>query len=767
MTDSDTAWKKIAAALPDDDDSAAALEKAFSDLAYAQLQLRLKPLLQPPYRIGFEIVYSNAPDNTRLVGVFAFRVNNEILLVPSCFVDGNITGQELIYREKRKKFVPLSEAWAEFLVARGSSQSGNGIHKAVARQHPSYADMWRLGSPPPYSKSASVDELSRIKTATADMMNLLQARPSFDGALDAFVDAGLEGNVNLKAAFEAFALAAESSEKVADAMYSTGLVDRMEKAFERYLRGEAAIKQASVQNDLCVVRDVALSTVPVEKRSAFLRDGFYFVDQRIEREKLAATMSLTGEEADYRKVEDNLPPISSVTSAGVHEILLADGTSKTCAVFPISGYLEHYDSGRLTSNYNQFNDSAQCSTIDPESMREFLAIARDGRYCRAAAINLQGYSYAGIPAPEAPDGVGLDALKAMVPYVVVVAGKALDSLVRLRDVVTKNGVKHAELLKDGYGCTELQDPSKDNCPCWSVPVVLNPDTVSRPADGVLGSDALFFEVKPESERLIPLLNKDLYDAMTDNRLSVKGAAIHDYGDVLFQFGTNVVRMTSKIAAVGYLCRAHGVYADVAQEIVAKAAAAGRCDFEIKANELTDKVAGTLPIHPVMDPYWQQGFDSNVNAITERPQTFSIPTVQQKVELPPQRIGDGWDPDRGRNALLSEAPQQLADFARENNIPSLLDHGDVGALIKAYDAGSMMDRLLPKLEDALDGIGRMYFMIEWKPEDFKTMYGDEDLPRKKAETLSNFKSVGDMVLDFSKRSRELEADSARDRAPINS
>ena len=44
--------------------------------------------MKSPYRVGFEIVHHN-DDNTRLVGIFVFRVNKDLYYAPVFFINGN------------------------------------------------------------------------------------------------------------------------------------------------------------------------------------------------------------------------------------------------------------------------------------------------------------------------------------------------------------------------------------------------------------------------------------------------------------------------------------------------------------------------------------------------------------------------------------------------------------------------------------------------------------------------------------------------------
>ena len=65
------------------------IEKAFSDQASGFVENKVGDLMKDEYRIGFEIVKKN-DSNTRMVGVFAFRVDKDLIFAPVFFINGEI-----------------------------------------------------------------------------------------------------------------------------------------------------------------------------------------------------------------------------------------------------------------------------------------------------------------------------------------------------------------------------------------------------------------------------------------------------------------------------------------------------------------------------------------------------------------------------------------------------------------------------------------------------------------------------------------------------
>ena len=117
-------WKKFAAQTHSDKD----VEIAFLEQAYVFIQNKATPFMKDPHKLGFEIVFKN-DSNTRMVGIFAFRVNEELLYAPVFFINGSIKGTDLLYRHQTKKFVPLTNDWCQYLISLSPYEEGKGVEK--------------------------------------------------------------------------------------------------------------------------------------------------------------------------------------------------------------------------------------------------------------------------------------------------------------------------------------------------------------------------------------------------------------------------------------------------------------------------------------------------------------------------------------------------------------------------------------------------------------------------------------------------------------
>lgn len=148
-------WKQAASQEAVDYD---AVQKSFMDQAYGVVANKAKILFQDPFRLGFEIVNRNEKA-TKMVGIFAFRVNKELLYAPVFFVNGEIKSADMLYRTSVKRFVPLTEKWCAHLVRGVGESSGQMVDKNRAKQPDAY--MHRLAYPQHTKYAAEVvDELS-------------------------------------------------------------------------------------------------------------------------------------------------------------------------------------------------------------------------------------------------------------------------------------------------------------------------------------------------------------------------------------------------------------------------------------------------------------------------------------------------------------------------------------------------------------------------------------------------------------------------------
>jgi len=122
-------WKKMSATRDDVE-----LEESFMTQAQAFVQNKARPLFKEPYLLGFEIVHRPDNSNTRMVGMYAFRINKSLYYVPIIFSIGEIKGVESIYNESEKMFYPLNAGWCEHILSKEDKEEGKPIDRDKANE---------------------------------------------------------------------------------------------------------------------------------------------------------------------------------------------------------------------------------------------------------------------------------------------------------------------------------------------------------------------------------------------------------------------------------------------------------------------------------------------------------------------------------------------------------------------------------------------------------------------------------------------------------
>jgi hypothetical protein len=105
--------------MPDQD-----FERAFATLAHAELSQKAPGLM--PYLIGFQVVEKN-DDGSRAAGVFGFKVGEQWYYGPVFWMNGKIRGYDLLYIVGQDLFVPLQEAWVNYVTNRRPYVMGTGV----------------------------------------------------------------------------------------------------------------------------------------------------------------------------------------------------------------------------------------------------------------------------------------------------------------------------------------------------------------------------------------------------------------------------------------------------------------------------------------------------------------------------------------------------------------------------------------------------------------------------------------------------------------
>lgn len=766
-------WKEKAAATVADD---YAVEKAFMDQAYAAVQNKCGPLMSPPHQIGFEIVHKN-DSATRMVGIFGFRAGRQLFYAPVFFLNGEIKGTDLLYRHLTKSFVPLDEEWVVFLISNARSEIGNGISKDESRQLPVRLDLETLANPPmtggsggrgsfkyaseddepaDFSKEALAKQWEDVFDAIEELPNIMAKSASKGELLKKLILAsgpakGSDVVAKIASAMEeSIEFHTEMLRNFDEGNYFPEELITMRAKAASDAREKAAAEKGEEVTVLSIRREG-------EAHPSMFKHGFVIDDKR-EKSQLSVAY-----------VDDN-QRISSSVEPGVWDVLQPNGSFEEMMVF--------YDADTYDVGVSVANSADPPTICHPEDCSGGSYHYEDPRLRRMVLVRSEGNNASGTERSCDVHGnevksVG-ELMKSDKLKEKLETGKAYrainpDNMEASRPfVVTKkkerDGVVEYRIRTGGW--------SKDE-----RVIVVNPDSSKNSIeDGMFNGDARFVQVglkkfvRNTSEHGpdfdldfhtdIVCGNEDAVDAWIRSHTPTKEASIQEDpydGRYTVSYSGQTRRGLSKVAAVAALTVDLQLPGDTALELLEKVAEedANRLDFIVWPKE-----AAQLQLRS--QPQFQIFMDSDFGMPVDPYQAHILETMWNGPEVPQNRIGDAWDPAMGSgrqnedgigdDALLNMDPQQIAQMAQGGETPTIFEHGVIGTLTNVFDANALVKEYLPKLEDAVDALGRTLFLFYWKPTDFEMTYGADDMSQMENQISSNFKSLGTLLLELLKRSK---------------
>jgi hypothetical protein len=717
-------WKKMAAQQAIDDPE---IEKAFLDQAYGQISNKARPLMQAPFRLGFEIVHKN-DDNTRMVGVFAFRIpGSGLLYAPVFFINGEIKGTDLLYQHGTKTFIPLTEEWVRYLLESQTGEAGIGVERRFTTSIQQHLNLNKIKAPTigNTGKQASTEEAPDYAGAWGEIEKLAAERRELQPVLRDFIvqDGGASS-------VEFLAQAMERDFKFANHVFGQIPSDTFAPA-------DLVVKSASAPQPVLVLHRDQFNESIKCAAADYHRRGFWLEDLR--------------KEASLTEVfEEPSNEWTSPSDPGVYDVIMKGGAQQDL-------FCARQNEAWLPS---------------PEN---FAVPVSDGWAGRGmhnqpyVLINLENgevlcHAQRVVGRPDELLDCGQERDEKKEPSYLL---KSMESgnAYCIYDCATKTitppvWVK-GKRTTDGVTCYTVLERGSSS----PRELRFNPDyTHVKIREGICGSDARFIKVKGKLEgescqwpvysaSFAPGSQADVTTFLIGG--GIKFASIQNRGTAFDEF---VLRYgdkhetvgMSKIAMTCFVAKHLGVHGDVATALVEKAEEKGKASFCYL------KQASAIQLQA--EPQFDQQMDPQFGVMWDPQPKYTVGTDFMPEQLPPQRIGDAWDPANLRGVIETAQPNQLAELSQQLGVPNIFEHGVVGELVKTYDAAAMIQKYIPKLEDALDCLGRILFLLYWKPEDFKKTYGADDLTNKENEILSNFKSFGDLLLDLIKQTRPNRAGS---------
>lgn len=753
------------------------VETAFADMVSVAVANKAGPLLQNGRHIGFEIIKQNE-DNTHMLGVSVFRLGNssvdDLVYAPVIFSNGKLVCTNLLYRVGPKKFTPFKPDWCQFLLDLSSRTAGRPILKTETAKLTPMTNWHMLSSPPGVLKSATrstaKEASSRITDPAAvdEMLDLIMQKASAAPVLrDFMVSAGIDALQildNTCAARPKFAAAlAQLGE---DVFMPAELVEHAQANNQKRAAAEDALHMPTL------LLTVGPPDVELCKRASVnLDEGMI---GRLFKVGYSIDPVLNTPVPEHRTLAYEGTPAAQFMSpgpAGKAKLLLAGGATADVVVGNSQDVYELFSQGLAMPA----GCAQMCGGVD--SPRR-IAVALDkpaffeGHTPLFLVPSLEeglatvGCSIKDIEAPGMFSLVnpGNDSITR--PVWIDSAKKGEDGVVELA-VATYSGGDIRTLL---FNPSLRQNDAGGNGvlgPAWRAVRLPYKKTESADACPAYTGNGGTSKRAPnwEMQDLLPGVDGDLRNFINELPNLKQASLVYENGLFDLTVGDVACPAESRHGAAVKLACLQVSPASI-EQLLDSATANRRAEFTLDF----EKTAGMLQV--IDQPRWQQRFDSVHNVQLEVPQAFALRTYKSPVMLPAPRIGDRLEPigrDRNRDVhddtkahevpadlILNGSPEDIGAHAQSIGAPHVFDHAVLGSLARTYDSAKLLEGFIPKLEDGVDYLGRSIFLFYWRPEDWRNLYGKDDLPEIEQKLNSVFDNMGDVVLDLLKKTRTAAA-----------
>lgn len=755
-------WKKKAAQQVVDKDT---VERSFMDQAYGFLANKAGKLMQDPYRLGFEVVFKN-DSNTRMVGIFAFRVNDQILYAPVFFLNGEIKGTDLLYRQETKTFVPLNEEWVTFLTEKSNYDPGIPIDKKNFTRTNNNIRFEDITNPPNNKKSASEIGIWDKENFVGSPLYAI-----FESSADVSLRDLEQSNDKEAGEFLRKFLVEDGGEPAIEKManWMEGSFDFTEALVvnikEQYYLPEGikkTEKKAAAPNPRLVLFTGAPGATPhtpllkeakQEYVDRLFSKGYYLWDDRAP--------------SDITPVyKDNTELMEMVGNAGLYDVLLSDGSFRKAIVAPTAPVSFSED-----SNGGMFNASVAPSpyNLGQSPASDHTVCCTEGDKSIVISNKVYGKFIKDLAQMIKDEDLKTKASSGNAYCVLDTGSGCLSRPIYIKSVKTVDGLHVYTAVKEygGYDTVEIRhnpdvresDLAANFLGSSSYFVPIGTDTFKTEAPSASGTRS-YYHFRPSYMSSPMLGTADALDSWVLEHVK-KASLMYDDETSCFSWRNGYRDQTPYIPRVNMavkLASVEGISAKAVESMLDTAQKLGTSSWYYGDPELT-KSAFTRRVNDSAN--FRTTSDGEFGVDREDAQSFVIDTQQDEMEVPKQHIGDAYDPAMGRkpeegmskDQLMSMSPEAIAQFATSNKLPNVFEHGVVGSMVQVYDSLSMIDKYLPELEAAQDRLGRILFLFYWKPRDFEDAYGSDDMTNLENQIMSNFKSFGALVLDLMRRSKK--------------
>ncbi len=754
-------------------------EQAFSNLAHAYLRDSAPKLLD--HEVGFQLLDRNR-ENTKAVGVFAFKVGAQWLYAPVFFLNGDLKGHELLYIKNQDMFVPLKENWINYLINRKPNILGNGVDRNLSnlgQRQPDFTQLSRspskFGSAQPTLKEMMTAAMPAFaKSAT---MNTAQAFAELGSAINlpAFLK---EASMQMLSTLVNSCKKAPELAEAIDSFHGLNIVkEAVAQASARVSRTKVASvlseapKTPAAEKSLEVITlDTTVQTkLPPghteEDQEKLLRDGVLILDKR-DRDNVSIPYHI--------QVEKRL---FNPTESGLYEILVKPGNIERCyvAVFPMGA--------AKRSNF--------VTVVRIDGKADWINTRADHVF---ALSRVEGEEfdkwYDGLPeAKSLPSGRSR----------VMLLNKRGDTTApvrSLREYGETNGSTVYEVHLEDY--TKFPPKGSISPCCYSDPLNYDKyrDGVRLHLNGKKGSSlrASMGDIfVPEGFKMLkcepgeddvdsaegqgacgcgeskdpPLMPGNLLDAQMELMQKTSSLTVTNNGHAVeIHSGQKqlVEKELSEKQALVSLVRQHGLREEAARDILKQAADKRKFECRVKYAEPygSPMMINSAPNAP-SDPGAVMGGESIMGT--------SVPTqLGIDVGMPVSGMAAS-QTDRSvynPNTELDQKDLRSVIDAAQSGQREVFDTAMIGSMLRTVRDDGMVDRYMGELTKGLDKLGRILFMFYWHGDRFADRYGKADMPELEDSLRNAFEMLGDVILFLKQKTIEPypeEANSDVDLGPV--
>lgn len=725
--------------------SSAELEKAFIDMSYNAVAAKAGRLMEDNYRIGAEIVYSN-DDSSKMAGMYAFKIGKNLISVPAIFTNGTIKGVELMYEHKVKLMRPLDPAWVEHIINKTELKEGASIAMEKADGLPQNPRLNVIVNPQGMFKNSSNE-------------SAVKAWEEVFASIETSLEAPESHLKNLVKTAPEFVM-----EKLAKAMdLSLDFAEAIAWVDEDTLFPQIE-KKASEQPkpDIEIIFEPNMEKMAKEDLKEFSQKGYQLWDMRPQDELNYVTGSL---EEVYEEVKSNGEYTVITDSGDEVKVIIGVPSSElntVGAAYNSKDYLDPKaiyfpDEKKFITNF-RFEGLVGIVDREKETDGSYLKDKMKEEVEGKENVSV-GSSYV---AYNKDTNVFSDPFK-------------VNKLVKNKDNITVYDISsrynerqliiNSDITTDEYptweskkmllGCNNIFLPltankekeDKDCCsPCDSY------DNYEYKGDPLLKADRLLNYLKSTGVKKISVKADE----------DIEECKVYENEKPVFESQGSMLMGQTKIAGF------YNISFEDAGEIIKQASRQYSKDFYLVPNGGFNKKAA---VYFSDRPNFQKDYDSSVSVATDPEQTHVSESERTVLNRPTLNLGYGMNLNEGvQNGMVSEeagkkgitdydlttkSPEELTQLASTNRVSNLFEHGLVGSLVTTYDSAALIENYIPHLEKGLDHFGRILFLLYWKPADFEKLYGSDDMPLLENKLKSQFKSMGDLVLDLIKKNEKVK------------